>query len=327
MINRTIPVVLWTAFAATASAEELKDPRTRDDDISHTRVEVSVQRLPSGFYDYIYSLVTPSENKGTLTDLIVDISCAEGPAAYEFPEPETTLRWDYAGARHAPVQIYPSPTGSSSMMIGNDDRVHFSTFMVPVEAHTGFRILSPFPPADRGYELRAHWTTGDYDYSNLTDEEWDQLPTRDEFWVSGMTKGPGCSNEPEPPALFPGSGNHPDEHLLQYASPMQSAFHAEGDTVTFDIHYAEDLIADSFQVEPAWARRLFDPVPGGHQVVELKLHPGMNRFQIRGERTLREGESGGKFKPVDGDLFMIRRSAPGQRAGGGMQNGARGVRQ
>lgn len=320
MKNSPLLFLLTAASVAIASAEDLKDPRTRDIDISHTRVDVSVEQLPSGFYDYVYSLSSPLENKGTITSLGIDISCDEAQDAYDFPEPPTPLRWTYAASgMHAPVQIYPSPTGSSYMTLGNDNEVLFSTFSEPGEAHTGFRILSPHPPVDRSYELRVHWTTGDYDYSNLTDEEWDQLSTRDEFWVTGMTKGPGCSALPEPPALFPGTGNHPDEHLLQYAAPMQSAFHTDADSVTFDIHYADDMIAESFKVEPAWARRFFNPLAGSHQVVELKLHPGMNQFRFRAERALQEDEAASKFKPIDGDLFMIRRSSPGNG-----QNGDKG---
>lgn len=315
----TTPLLLLAfSTVATTHAEELKDPRTRDIDISHTRIEVAIERGQAGFYSYVYSLTAPLENKGTVTSLDIDIHCDAAPDSYVFPEPPTSLRWSYgASGIHAPVQIYPSPTGSAYMSIGNDNRVHFATFSEPGESHTGFRILSPHPPVDRSYQLRVHWTTGDYDYSNLTDEEWDQLSTRDEFWVTGMTKGPGCSALPEPPALFPGTGNHPDEHLLQYAAPLQSAFHTDADSVTFDIHYADDMIAESFKVEPAWARRFFNPLAGSNQVVELKLHPGMNQFRFLAERVLQENETASKFKPIDGDLFMIRRSSPGNGQHGG----------
>lgn len=296
------------SFASHAS-QELKDPRTRDNDISRTSVDVSVTRTESGFYQYVYTLTADEANMEVVTDFIVDIACEEPAPEVSYPEPPTSLRWDYASRdrKHAPVQIYPSPTGSAWMSLGVWNRINFSVNMDPGEFHTGFRILSPYPPVDRPFQLRPNWTVGNYDYSDLTDEEWDQLPIRDDFWVEGMTKGPGCSPAPEPPALFPGTRNEPDEDLLQYAEPDRSAFHTDEDTLVMDVHYADDLLPESFKVEPAWARKLFTPVAGAHQRVELKLHPGMNRFKLYAERASESPETRRGPKASDTDTFAVRR--------------------
>lgn len=313
-----VAIGAYLALSSPDAAEELKDPRTRDIDISLTEISVGVNRLASGFYEYIYSLSAPLENKGTVTEFNVDIACDEMPdGEYVFPEPPINLRWDYWGnGKHPPVQIYPSVTGSSSLAIGRKNNVIFGVLSEPGESHTGFRILSPFPPADRAYQLRPHWTTGDYDYSNLTDEEWDALSIRDDFWVDGMTRGPGCSPEPAPPALFRGTGDHVSEDLLQYASPMISFFHTSDSTVAIEIYYGDALAPESFKVQPGWARKYFNPEPGTNESVTLKLHPGENRFNLYAEPTDAQPANPRLLKKFDSDNFYIRRDVPAAERGG-----------
>ncbi|HEX6930008.1 MAG TPA: hypothetical protein VF267_12190 [Gammaproteobacteria bacterium] len=299
-------------------AQDLADPRTRDEEVSGTMVDVAVERLPSGFYNYVYSLATPSSNKGIVTSLDVDISCETAFDNVVFPEPPTPLQWDYSrqDGKHAPVQIYPSPTGSAFMMLTGDNGISFLINMQPDESHTGFRILSPYPPIDREYELSAHWGFDGYDYDSISDEEMQTVPWKHDFTVKGMTKGPGCSAEPQPPALFAGNPVEPYNNLLQYASPKQSAFHSEDDTVTFDVHCSEALEPESFKVEPGWARKHFTPVPGMHDVVTLKLHPGVNQFRFEGWKQqgvelepMRENRN--QYPDKDNDTFTIRRDPPG----------------
>lgn len=47
----------------------------RDEDILKTVITVEVNRTPEGFYEYIYQLTSPPENKGTIFGFQVDISC------------------------------------------------------------------------------------------------------------------------------------------------------------------------------------------------------------------------------------------------------------
>lgn len=317
-------------FPGKAISQELADPRTRDEDISATDVEVSVTRLPSGFYSYIYSLAASEENKGDVTSFVVDVACETAPGSVEFPEPPSSLYIVYASENglHAPFQMYHSPTGSTGMMISVDNRVVFGVDMEPGEQHSGFRILSPYAPADREYELAAAWGFLGYDYDSITDEEMQTVPWKHDFTVKGMTKGPGCSTELEPPALFVGNPAEPYNNLLQYASPAQSAFHTDGNTVTFDVHYSTGLQPEIFKVEPGWAQRYFTPVPGTNQVVKLKLHPGVNTFRFEGWKqsgheleAMRENRN--QYPDKDNDTFTIRRSPPGhdkeETKGGGVQ--------
>lgn len=300
-----------------SASDELKDPRTRDDDISGTEVNVEVQLLPSGFYEYIYTLFAPETNKQVVVDFLIDISCDNTAGDFTFPEAPASVQWDYASGdgRHSPVQIYPSPTGSAWMMIGIRNWVSFAVNMQPGERHTGFRILSPYPPGDRHFQLRQRWTTGDYDYEGLTDEEWGQLPIRDDFWVNGMTRAPGCSPNPPSPSLFAGSGDEPDNDLIQFAAPLRSAFHADDDTIVFIVHYDESLDPETFKVQPGWAKQYFSPLPGNHAEVQIKLHPGVNRIRLYGERRHEHASEDHLLEPFDSDRFVIRRSPPGKKKG------------
>lgn len=313
MKGKILLSVVFVALSGNGVPQERGDPRTRDKDISATNVDVSVTRLPSGFYNYVYSLTAPEENKGDVISLIVDVACEVAPVSFQFPEPASSLYILYASENglHAPLQMYHAPTGSTGMMVTVDNRLSFGVDMEPGESHTGFRILSPYPPADREYELAVGWGFLGYDYDSVSDEEMQTVPWKHDFTVKGMTKGPGCSHEPQPPALFVGNPDEPYNNLLQYASPMQSAFHSEDDTVTFDIHYSEALEPESFKVEPGWARRQFTPVPGTHQVVTLKLHPGVNQFRFEGWKQqdvalepVRENRN--QYPDKDNDTFVIR---------------------
>lgn len=308
-----LTTLVLIAISSNAFSEPLKNALTRDEDISMTIVDVSVKQLSSGFYDYVYTLTAPDENKGTLTDFVVDIRCSKPSGIVKFPESATTLPWRYSSqdGNHSPVQIYPSPTGSAYLTLGVDNRVHFALFTEPGESHTGFRILSPYPPADRGYELRINWTVGDYNYPSLTEEELDRAPVRDDFWVNGMTKGPGCSRLPAPAALFEGTRDEPNDDVLRFATPARSAFHTQDATVDLDVYYAADLDPESFDVKPESLMSFFAPVPGTHQIVTLKLSPGVNRISLYAERARDEtADMPPGPAPFDVDTFMIRRDEP-----------------
>lgn len=312
-MRKIIPLCMLLLPMTTIAGPEMKDARTRDEDISATAVSVDVMLLDSGFYDYVYTLTTPLTNLGTISEFSVDIACATAAESVAFPEPPTTYPWDYRSAdrRHAPLQPYPSPTGAAWMTIGTRNRLVFPMTMEPGESHTGFRILSPYPPADRGYELRINWTVGDYNYPSLTEEELDRAPVRDDFWVNGMTKGPGCSRLPAPAALFEGTRDEPDDDVLRFATPARSAFHTQDATVDLDVYYAADLDPESFDVKPESLMPFFAPVPGTHQIVTLKLSPGVNRISLYAERARDEtADMPPGPAPFDVDTFMIRRDEP-----------------
>lgn len=307
----------------------LKDPRKRDDDISKTAVSVETKTLPSGFYEYVYTLNAPSDNAEDVLEFLVDISCGGIAHPFLFPEPPTTLPWDYwsKDKRHSPVQIYPSSTGSAWMGISKRNEVMFSVNMQPGESHTGFRILSPFPPVDRMFQLEPRWITGDYDYSDLTDEEWETLPGRDDFYINGMTHGPGCSPLPESPKWFPGTGEGPNEEVLQFAQPRRSAFHTTDSLFTVEVLYAADMVPETFRTTPASLRPLFTPVPGTREVVHIPLSMGLNKILLYAEARKHKPDGVLAVPPYDHDLFMIRRDAASPPVIKPAMSGGKGERQ
>ena len=310
MMKKTCASLILIAVSPSICAGALKDPRKRDDDISATGVAVEVKNVYGHFFEYIYTLTAPEINKTTISSFSVDIACADPAPEVVFPEPPTTYPWDYRSGdgRHSPFQPYPSPTGSAWMMFGLRNWLSFLMTTDPGERHTGFRILSPYPPMSRPYKLEITWKTGEYSYENLTNEEMSALPIRDEFYVYGMTQGPGCSPDALPGQLFPGTGEEPDDDLMMFEAPLRSAFHTVEETVRFRIHYANDIDPKSFTVFPESARGLFNPAPGKSEEVFFKLEPGINKLTLSVDRDIPTTEAAKLvFLPFDRDAFVFRR--------------------
>lgn len=295
---------------SSVPAETLKDPRTRDDDISATDVSVEVKRVHGDFFEYVYTLTAPALNKGTISSFAVDLTCPHPAPQVIFPEPPTTYPWDYVSkdGYHAPFQPYPSPTGAAWMLMSLENQLSFLMTTEPGEQHTGYRVLSPFPPMYRLYTLEIGWRTGEYDYENLSKEELSALPIRDDFYVYGVIEGPGCSSDATPSQLFPGTGEEPDDDLMAFEAPLRSAFHTTEDVVRFRIHYAKDIDPASFRVIPESAKGLFNPVPGESEEVFFKLEDGINELTLFVERDIPVTEAQKLiFKPFDRDFFVFRR--------------------
>jgi hypothetical protein len=70
---RLLPVLFLVVSVAPVQAQlvqaQLLDPRTRDEDISGTRVTVDVSTTSEGLYLYTYGIVAPTTNKGSVARL------------------------------------------------------------------------------------------------------------------------------------------------------------------------------------------------------------------------------------------------------------------
>lgn len=291
MNARTTVLLVFSLAQPGAIGAELKDPRTRDESLAATTVTVETQRLPSGNYEYIYSVANPATNAGTIDRFMIDLACDIDFGEVTFAEPpEPLFQGDFSLRPHVPVQLYFAPTYTAGMTIDAEAQASWALNMEPGGSDSGYRILSPAPPGLRRFTLTPSWPTHEYDYSTLTDEEIETIPWEDTFTVSGMIEGPACALAPDPePDLYLGSGAEGEavNGLLAYAEPLRDQFHSEADSIRVHVHYGEDLDPSSFKVQPGWARRLFTPQPGGNEVVELPLSPGMNVFQFQGTATKR----------------------------------------
>ena len=274
---RTILIVILVAFnSSNIYAEPLKDPRTRDEDISGTTVSVVVNRLDNRFYEYIYTLSSQSDNKGRITYFKVDISCNLDFGLIDFPEPKDTLfRPSYSlDDQHVPVQVYGvyGLTGGATITRANE--AGWRLWRGPGESAEGMRILSPAPPGLRLYALSPSMDAQGWDYETYRDES----PWIEDFMVYGMVTGPACALEPpEEPARFPGTSpaRTSDElnGLLSYSEPLQDRFHLPAGTQeqAITIHYRNDLDPATFRVEPSQLRGKFHPQPGTSETVILPL--------------------------------------------------------
>ena len=193
-------VALTVAFTpAVFAEEELKDPRTRDDDISGTIVEASVSRLPSGVYEYIYRIAAPETNKGSVRGIKIALACDIDFGEIAWPEPpDPVFQGDHSTVPHVPVQMYIDPEQTSAMSITARGEAYWGLAMDPGEAGERYRMLSPAPPALRRFVLEPSWRTTGYDYGSLSDDELDTVPWIGDFRVTGMIEAPACKLPPEP---------------------------------------------------------------------------------------------------------------------------------
>lgn len=324
MTKSTIPAVAALSLAVLPlQAADLQDPRTRDESLAATTVSVETRRLESGIYEYVYTVSSPVENKGTIDLFMVDISCDIDFGEVVFPEaPEPLFQGDYSLQPHVPVQLYFAPVYSAGMEITADAEAAWALTMEPGGSDTGYRILSPAPPGLRTFTLKPSWATNEYDYSSLTDEEIETVPWVDTFTVTGLVEGPACATAPDPtPDLYPGSGAEGDvvNALLAYEQPTRDQWITSDESITLHVHYSDTLDPASFRVQPGWARRFFSPIAGGEDIVELPLQNGMNVFHLDATATRSKGPRKADedhHSRHDRDTFRVRFEMPVETAGG-----------
>lgn len=299
--------VLLESTLNLASAQEatfLRDPRLRDEDISATSLLVTTRRLENGFYEYVYDVVSPSSNLGTLSVYGVDVGCELDFGNVGFPEPPYKyVRRDASDGKHVPVQAYGgirSDTGrqGGGAGISLSNQVIWTVNLRPGNSIQGLRILSPAPPGPRAYRFTVDMNVDDlepdgsgWNYPAFQDD--DTVPWIPDFEVRGITTGPACAlpppNEPPPPpsgGTFAGSAERSESdavnRLLSYTAPLRDRFHVEpGVTmVTMTIHYSAEIDPKTFRVEPGWARPLFNPSAGATETVVLPLRDKKSLFQL-----------------------------------------------
>lgn len=274
-------------------AEELPDPRERDEDISATQVGVQVSRTVEGLFEYLYAVSAPELNSGSVNRLKIDISCPEGVEQVGLPEQPTHRSFLGSGSKdnlHAPVVIAAAPKTARAYYITEANAVTWTVNVGPGRSVEGLRLISTMPPVPREYDVEPFMDTAGWNYAAF-DEDDPTVPWIGDFTVVGVIEGPGCSHEELPPddgLRFAGSLARDQDaeanQLLTYSQPLKDKLHlAPGErSLTFTIHYSDDINPKSFRVQPAasgW-QRLFNPQPGTQETVTLNLDDGRNRIEF-----------------------------------------------
>lgn len=80
-------LILLSLVSACPVTAELKDPYTRDDDLSYSIVNVDTQVRSDGQYLYSYEVHSPEINTGYILSFAIDLSC-DAPLASPGFNPE-----------------------------------------------------------------------------------------------------------------------------------------------------------------------------------------------------------------------------------------------
>ncbi|MDH5219049.1 MAG: hypothetical protein OEX19_15205 [Gammaproteobacteria bacterium] len=284
---RTIVGIVLLTMLKSGYPEDLKDPRTRDEDLSKTVITVQTNILSNGYYEYLYDIQTV-DNLGLLSAFSIDVSCAYdfGSTSY-MEEPDRYFTGNYSkDGLHIPLQAYSVSGFTARLTISEYNQLGWMVYMKPGKIAKGFRIVSPAQPGLRKYELTPVMDPDGWDY-NSYDENDPTVPWIDDFTVTGMITGPAC---PGDIGSFPGTNKHNKEseeinNLLTYSAPLTDRFHVDKDKkeVEFSIHYADNIDPETFKVEPRRFESLFTPVPGATQTVKLLLDKRHWRTRVKFE--------------------------------------------
>ncbi len=308
--------------AGTAHAGELKNPLDRDEDISGAAVEVDVQLNEDGFYEYIYTIRNPESSKGTIGGFGFGLGCSQEFGESGLPAQDDGQRFNI-GAGGEPGERKPRTpaivrAGKGIYGITRGGAVQWGVHIGPGESWRDMRVISPVEPGLRRYRLDPEIDTNPeiWDYASLTKEEREQAPSTTDFRVTGMIEGPACPGVTPPPEAprFAGKSPGPEEvnDLLTYSEPLRDRLRVDRDqrSLTMTIHYDERIDPETFRVQPAAARRHFDPEPGGRQTLEVPLSGPLTRLQLEvhpRKSDLPRDEDPYHHSFKDRDVFEIRR--------------------
>lgn len=274
-----------------------KDPRTRDEDISHTQITVKTTRIKSGLYLYGYSIVSPPENKGTIGSFKLDVSCDLDFSTVEFP-PVEPLR-DSSRDPHVPV---------GNVHISRANMAYYNMSLKPGEQTVRF-LTSPAPPTERAYLLAVDMDSEGWRYDLYPEGKWTQ-----DFIVRGTVLGPECTLDFGPEIEYLGAAEEPFgvNKLLAYAEPVTDELvlsnAAESVTVTLFYDAKADPSTFKAKLDGKDISALFNPVPDTYETVVISGDWKINsRIHLSILGTVDDKNKGNnKFKSIDNDVFKVK---------------------
>jgi len=204
MINKTTLLVSAFIFTSCVFAdgngwyegwtqkelEALKDPLTRNEDISNTEVSVQTTQLSDGNYLYEYTINNPANNMGTILNMALDISCdnpSQQPLGYPTPN-----NFSEDGKHIIVSSSHPNFPESQPADITASNEASWSVLLKPSQTKKGLILVSAESPVTRQYKLNVLMDTLGWAY-HLYSEDEPTLPSADDFMLTGNIPGPGCS--------------------------------------------------------------------------------------------------------------------------------------
>lgn len=187
------------------------DPRDRDEDISAATLAVEVHQ-ENGAWHYTYTVEAPATNKGTIQFLNIDLACDQPVSEWEVFDPSMHVANafdDYSDhAATTPTAIAAAWGQAYDFGLTRRNDAMFALDLAPGNVANGLLLVSPYGPKLRTYWLRPDFMVNEqWDYPEDAEEQPD-IPTADDFTVTGVIHGPACpgekTDEPEPD-LFDGS--------------------------------------------------------------------------------------------------------------------------
>lgn len=287
----------FTVIADEPDMSDWKDPRTRDEDISHTQITVKTTRVKNGLYLYGYSFVSPPENKGVVRSFDLDISCDLDFSTVEFPPVEPYS--DFSKDTHVPV---------GNVHIGRANVAKYPLSLKPGENTVRF-LMSPAPPAERTYDLSVEMDSYGWRYDLYPDGKWTQ-----DFLFSGTVLGPACTLDFGPEIEYLGAAEEPFgvNKLLAYAEPVTDELILNNATnsVTMTLFYDAKADPSTFnaKLDGKDISNLFNPVPDTYETVVISGNWKINsRIHLSILGTVDDKNKGNNnFKSIDNDVFKVK---------------------
>lgn len=312
-----------------SSAADLRNPITRDEDISGLQVATKIERVDSENYRYRYTFTLPATAKGTAQNIYIQMNCPnmDEEDARAIDDGGFTRVADYSkDGRH--VSVLAAVTGTSQF---DAEFSQFNMLRIMLALEPGkTRQLDLLSTAKPGYLPMAVTVSPiheeEYDYSMFDDHESisPRAPWYPDWVISGLLQGPACPGSEATPLTRPimSGQNMPDElnginELLQYeVKGNRNRWHAATteSSIKLRVKYGYKIDPSTFTatLNGRDIRSLFNPVAGGTQditlplegartYIELAVFPRAGTFEAQG---LAEDEL------HDIDPFEIRRPLP-----------------
>ena len=185
----------------------LKDPTTRNEDISNTVVEVGISQMGDGNFLYNYTVTNPETNLGTVMSFAIDVSCdhpSSDPLGYN------VMKSISDDGKHLLLgDSHPDYPDSYKALISVSNKVGWPLFIAPTQSKSGNILISAETPVERTFRLKPLWDNYGWDYREYNEDDPNQnWPDSTDFVVTGTVLGPRCTTDesPIPPYTDAGTG-------------------------------------------------------------------------------------------------------------------------